>query len=173
MVREARDKDRALAQSNGVTMAEPANDDDDDDDEDEKGNEKGPHGSKIIVIHPGSQNLRIGFANDALPKTVPMVIARKAKESEDEEHINEPRPRKRKFDDDDDHKPEELYGEEVWLIHPEIDAMLTKAVLLPLCHHDDRAEGAHANEQTSRHAQRQATCHILQLEAIARHHLRA
>jgi actin-related protein 8 len=116
-VREARDKDRAEAQSNGVTMAETANEDEDDED-DEENDDEGPHGSKIIVIHPGSQNLRIGFASDALPKTVPMVIARKAPQSEDEEHADEPRPRKRKFDDEDDeeeedHKPEELYGEEV------------------------------------------------------------
>lgn len=52
-----------------------------------------PHGSKIVVIHPGSQNLRIGLANDALPKTVPMCIARKSKANESEEDP-EPRPKR-------------------------------------------------------------------------------
>lgn len=40
------------------------------------------YGSKIIVIHPGSQNLRIGFASDALPKSVPNVIAKRAEKAE-------------------------------------------------------------------------------------------
>ncbi|KAI7864747.1 hypothetical protein BDF14DRAFT_1831607 [Spinellus fusiger] len=31
----------------------------------------------IIVIHPGSRNLRIGLASEAFPKTVPHVIARR------------------------------------------------------------------------------------------------
>ncbi|GAO46956.1 actin-like ATPase domain-containing protein [Saitoella complicata NRRL Y-17804] len=33
-------------------------------------------GAKTIVVHPGSRNLRLGLANAAFPKTVPMVIAR-------------------------------------------------------------------------------------------------
>jgi len=33
-------------------------------------------GSKVIVIHIGSRNLRIGLASDTFPHTVPMVIAR-------------------------------------------------------------------------------------------------
>jgi actin-related protein 8 len=33
-------------------------------------------GSKTIVIHFGSRNLRIGLASEAYPHTVPMVIAR-------------------------------------------------------------------------------------------------
>ena len=33
-------------------------------------------GSKVIVIHPGSRNLRIGLASETFPHTVPMVIAR-------------------------------------------------------------------------------------------------
>lgn len=112
MVREARDRDRALAQtSNGVTMAEtvePAADDDAMDiDTNEAGDEE-PHGSKIIVIHPGSYNLRIGFANDALPKTIPMVIARKWKQNESEEGGGEPKPKRVKV-----HEPEKQFGEEV------------------------------------------------------------
>ena len=55
-----------------------------------------PHGAKIIVIHPGSQNLRVGLASDVLPKTVPMCIARKWKESESEENGGEPAPKRLK-----------------------------------------------------------------------------
>jgi actin-related protein 8 len=109
MVREARDRDRALAQtSDEVTMAETAADDDAMDvDTNEEGDEE-PHGSKIIVIHPGSYNLRIGFANDALPKTIPMVIARKWKQNESEENGGEPKPKRVKV-----HEPEKQFGEEV------------------------------------------------------------
>ncbi len=62
--------------------------------------------SKIIVIHPGSQNLRIGFASDALPKTIPMVLATRF--SHTEEESNEALPR-RKFEA---RTPDEQYGEE-------------------------------------------------------------
>src|SRR5436190_7433973 len=57
MVREARDRDRALAQSNGVTMADPSAGLDEDipmEDMNGVGGTHEPHGSKIIVIHPGS-----------------------------------------------------------------------------------------------------------------------
>lgn len=47
--------------------------------------------SRIIVIHPGSQNLRIGFASDALPRTVPMVLATKFPQTESEIHEALPR----------------------------------------------------------------------------------
>ncbi|KIW08052.1 uncharacterized protein PV09_00996 [Verruconis gallopava] len=64
---------------------------------DTAGNPNEPHGAKIIVIHPGSQNLRIGLASDVLPKTVPMCIARKWKESESEEGDGEPAPKRLKM----------------------------------------------------------------------------
>lgn len=67
------------------------------------------YGSKTIVIHVGSQNLRIGFATDALPKTVPMVIARKSERSEAEDA--EPVPKRLKLTDDA--PEEEWFGEEV------------------------------------------------------------
>lgn len=65
------------------------------------------YGSKTIVIHIGSQNLRLGLATDALPKTVPMVIARKSKETEAE--ACEPRPKRLKLDV----SSEEQFGDEV------------------------------------------------------------
>lgn len=38
-------------------------------------------GSKVIVIHPGSQFVKIGRASDVTPLQVPHVIARRLKES--------------------------------------------------------------------------------------------
>lgn len=67
------------------------------------------YGSKTIVIHVGSQNLRLGFATDALPKTVPMVIARKADRTEAEH--SEPVPKRLKLSDNS----EEWFGQEVRL----------------------------------------------------------
>ncbi|KAL1311421.1 hypothetical protein AAFC00_001583 [Neodothiora populina] len=97
MTKAARDKDRALAKSvdegvapedviataeENVAIADAE--------------ETELLGTKTIVIHPGSQNLRIGLATDALPKTVPMVIARLSTKTEDEE--KEPLPKR--ADDD-------------------------------------------------------------------------
>jgi len=58
------------------------------------------YGSKIIVIHPGSQNLRIGYASDALPKSIPNVIARLADKAEFE--LEERSPKRMKLDADGD-----------------------------------------------------------------------
>ncbi|KAJ2802452.1 actin-like protein arp8 [Coemansia helicoidea] len=38
-----------------------------------------PTGENVIVIHPGSRWLRIGRASDAVPRTIPHVIARRLK----------------------------------------------------------------------------------------------
>lgn len=65
-------------------------------------------GSKTIVIHPGSQNLRLGLATDPLPKTVPMVIARRSHNTEAE--TSEPKPKRQKLDADA--SPEEVFGED-------------------------------------------------------------
>lgn len=45
-------------------------------------------GSKTIVIHPGSRNLRIGLASHAFPKTVPNVIAHKVRDSRQQDPIS-------------------------------------------------------------------------------------
>lgn len=103
MVQQARDKDRALAQ--GVDVNE----------EDESGAATATQeafGSKIVVIHPGSQHLRIGLASDALPKTVPMVIARKWPQSEAEEDGGEPLPKRIKIDDELAEEPDKWFGDE-------------------------------------------------------------
>ncbi|CAI4211461.1 unnamed protein product [Parascedosporium putredinis] len=62
--------------------------------------------TKVIVIHPGSQNLRIGFASDALPKTIPMTLATKFPQTESEMYEALPR---RQFEAK---TPEQQYGEE-------------------------------------------------------------
>jgi actin-related protein 8 len=102
------DRDRARAQDGQEgAYAEPEPDLEEDVPMDDAGNEN--FGSKTIIIHIGSQNLRIGFATDALPKTVPMVVARKAARSEAED--SEPCPKRLKLDDDT--PSEEWFGEEV------------------------------------------------------------
>ena len=58
------------------------------------------YGSKIIVIHPGSQNLRLGFASDAFPKSIPNVIARRTEKAEFE--TEERSPKRVKLDGDGD-----------------------------------------------------------------------
>lgn len=117
MAKAAKERDRALAMSktnelplpelevseNGdTTMAE--------------NNEDEPEavvGSKTVVMHVGSQNLRIGLASDALPKTVPMVIARKADENESEQDGGEPKPKRLKLDNGELMEPEKMFGPEV------------------------------------------------------------
>ena len=70
-------------------------------------------GSKVIVIHPGSQNIRLGLASDALPKSVPMVIARKWPCNESEEGGTEAMPRRAKLEDGSYQQPEKMFGLEV------------------------------------------------------------
>ncbi|KAK2628362.1 hypothetical protein QTJ16_003008 [Diplocarpon rosae] len=103
MIRQAKDRDRALARTGNTDVPIPTNADGD---LEEDGEDDGADNSKIIVIHPGSQNLRIGLASDALPKTIPMNIACKWGTTESKEY--EPRPKRQKLDG----TPEQLFGEE-------------------------------------------------------------
>jgi actin-related protein 8 len=104
MIRSAKDKDRALARTGNTDVPMPTNPDGEAE-EDEDGS-SGLDPAKIIVIHPGSQNLRIGLASDALPKTVPMCVACKWPTTESMEY--EARPKRLKLDC----PPEEMFGEE-------------------------------------------------------------
>ena len=117
MTTNAKDRDRALAQIRPEELAgEPYMDIDDDVGVDESGgmlSGQDPLGSKVIVIHPGSQNLRIGLASDAFPKNIPMVIAKKADISESEERDGEPKPKRLKLEDGSDLEPEKMFGDEV------------------------------------------------------------
>ena len=114
MINKAKDRDRYLAQDADTEAAGQ------DVDMEEDGMEDGGEpltgqetvGSKVIVIHPGSQNLRVGLASDALPKTIPMVIARRSKSSESEGPGGEPSPKRRKLGDGTQMQPEKMFGEE-------------------------------------------------------------
>jgi len=86
LVQSAKDRDRALNNTNGEVPLPIV---------EEQVDDGAPSGftdpSKIIVIHPGSQNLRIGFASDALPKTIPMTLAAKFTQTEAEMYEALPR----------------------------------------------------------------------------------
>ncbi|KAG6219780.1 hypothetical protein E4U34_003413 [Claviceps purpurea] len=104
LVQSARDLDRNLSKTaNGeAPLAVP-------DIADEDGGATPAGGvdpSRIIVIHPGSQNLRIGFASDALPRTIPSVLATKFPQTESE--MYEALPRRQFEAKTADHQ----YGEE-------------------------------------------------------------
>lgn len=99
MFKQAKDRDRALARGD-VSM-----NDGDNFDEDEEAAENYEF-SKTIVIHVGSQNMRIGLASDALPKTVPMCTAWKMEKTESE--VKPPLPKRQKVTE----KPEEQFDEE-------------------------------------------------------------
>lgn len=105
MIRNAKDKDRALARTGNTDVPIPTNADGDIEDE-EAGGSEGFDATKTIVIHLGSQNLRIGFASDALPKTIPMCIASKFPITESENY--EARPKRQNLDG----SSEELFGED-------------------------------------------------------------
>ena len=118
MTTNAKNRDRELAQAGlgDVTITDPDMDLGDDvglDDSAVPNQER--LGSKIIVIHPGSQNLRIGLANDSLPKTVPMCIARRWACCESEDGDGEPRPKRQKANDGSVLAPEKMFGPSVSL----------------------------------------------------------
>ena len=128
MAKNAKDRDRALAMSktNELPLPEPEAEADGDTEMKDANGEPIPEaavGSKVIVMHLGSQNLRIGLASDALPKTVPMVIARKSKKSESEEDGVEPRPKRLKYNDGELMEPEKMFGPEVYTPKQETPAL--------------------------------------------------
>ncbi|KAH9906163.1 putative chromatin remodeling complex subunit [Xylariomycetidae sp. FL2044] len=89
LVQSAKDRDRALARNGHAEVPLPIADLQPE--EAAATPNDGTDPSKVIVIHPGSQNLRIGFASDALPKTIPMTIATKFPQTESEMHEALPR----------------------------------------------------------------------------------
>lgn len=118
MTTNAKYRDRALAQvrTEELTGEPYMMDIDDDVGVDESGgvlSGQDPLGSKVIVIHPGSQNLRIGLASDAFPKNIPMVIAKKWDISESEEKDGEPKPKRLKLEDGTELEPEKMFGDDV------------------------------------------------------------
>ncbi|KAI9843503.1 MAG: actin-like protein arp8 [Thelocarpon superellum] len=133
MTKAARDRDRALAQSSRNELALP---DRDVEMKDAAGEENGENaedsqealGSKVIVIHPGSQNLRIGLANTALPKTTPMVVARRWSHNESEEAAVPPKPKRVKVDEEDPEEPEQMFGNEFAEKFTAMSAQLKKSM---------------------------------------------
>lgn len=118
LAKAARDRDRALANQiqspiDGQIIDGQDAADEVVPDEDGRVDVVETPGSKTIVIHPGSQNLRIGLASDPLPKTVPMVVARKAERSESEENAEEPKPKRRKVGNQDQIALEDWVGLQV------------------------------------------------------------
>ncbi|KAL2857526.1 hypothetical protein BJX68DRAFT_253044 [Aspergillus pseudodeflectus] len=112
MTKNAKDRDRALAMAKANDLGIPEADTEMDGDATmEDAEEEEAIGSKVVVIHVGSQNLRIGLSSDALPKTIPMVIARKSATSEAEDH-EEPSPKRLKLDDGTEMEPEKKFGPE-------------------------------------------------------------
>src|SRR6478609_9570783 len=89
LVQSARDRDRALSKNANGELPLPVADLPDEDGATTPSAGLDP--SRVIVIHPGSQNLRIGFASDALPKTIPMTLATKYPQTESEMHEALPR----------------------------------------------------------------------------------
>lgn len=116
MAKAARDKDRALAQSAHDGVPTPDMEIDADENaigEDGTALNSTTGGSKIVVIHPGSQNLRIGLASDAIPKTIPMVVARRSEENESEGAGCLPTPIRQNGEDGEPAEPQQLFGEDV------------------------------------------------------------
>jgi actin-related protein 8 len=109
MVKIAQDRDRARNLNAGAALGPDG--DVDMEDEQEAAEDEVSTGTKTIVIHLGSQNMRIGFASDALPKTVPMVVARQATQSECEEGDGEPKPKRVKLDNGAEPLPEQRFGD--------------------------------------------------------------
>lgn len=131
MTKAAKDKDRALAMSKTeLPLPQPEHEPEHEPEQEPEPtaeedttvaeaeeDEPALLGSKVVVMHLGSQNLRIGLASDALPKTVPMVIARKSEENESEANGGEPRPKRLKLDDDQPMEPEKMFGPDVSALH--------------------------------------------------------
>lgn len=115
MTKKAKDHDRTLAMAKPNELGAPdpeAEIDGDTNMEDAEEVATESIGSKVVVIHIGSQNLRIGLSSDALPKTVPMVIARKSTTNETEDK-DEPCPKRMKLDDGSEPEPEKKFGPDV------------------------------------------------------------
>lgn len=138
MAKNAKDRDRALALGKPGELEPDTEMDGDTALEDVNEEAAEALGSKVIVVHIGSQNLRIGLASDALPKTVPMVIARKSAKSESEEEGVEPKPKRLKLDNDTAMEPEKMFGPEVYYIQWEsYSQLISFTVQLTVYHHVD------------------------------------
>lgn len=154
MTKSAKDRDRARAMDKSTEEADAEAEADADGDanmEDEEDQPTEAAGSKVIVIHVGSQNLRIGLSSDALPKTMPMVIARKSNTNESEDR-EEPKPKRFKREDGTDEDPERVFGPEVspvYLRRNSLNIAHRRIVVLSI-HQDVRgSEGPNEGQQAT------------------------
>ena len=173
MATKAKDRDREMAQSGVADISMADADIDVDDDvwmEEGIGTGQDALGSKVIVIHPGSQNLRIGLANDPLPKTIPMVIARKWPINESEEHGGEPSPKRMKTDDGSTLAPDKIFDEDVRAPGAPWFGMLADKNTVHSAIHEDvcRPESSHADDETQGTPELQGACRQLQQTHSAR-----
>ncbi|KAK9353996.1 hypothetical protein V1523DRAFT_409504 [Lipomyces doorenjongii] len=81
-------------------MEDAKHNEDEMDVDDKEEQEEEAYGSKVIVIHPGSRNIRIGLASDTYPITIPNVIAYKMSPAEVEQTSNADPPFKPASDPD-------------------------------------------------------------------------
>ena len=84
LVQNARDRDRFLSKPANGELPLPIPADLAADEDGSATPSAGIDPARIIVVHPGSQNLRVGFASDALPKTIPTTLATKYPQTEAE-----------------------------------------------------------------------------------------
>ncbi|KAK2737379.1 actin-like protein arp8 [Myotisia sp. PD_48] len=128
MAKAAKERDRALAMSKHNELPLPIADMDSNEDitmvNADGEQTKAAAGSKVVVMHVGSQNLRIGLASDALPKTVPMVIAHKSTLNESELNGGEPKPKRLKLDSGELMEPEKMFGPEFGSLYTSMCAEL-------------------------------------------------
>jgi hypothetical protein len=180
MAKTAKDRDRALAMAKANDLGLPeAEADGDGDTNMEEGAEEATEtlGSKVIVVHIGSQNLRIGLASDALPKTVPMVIARKSTTSESEDH-DEPHPKRLKLDDGSLMEPEKMLGPEVCSTQTpgsyfrHFLTICMKIVLIAVYHDGRRTQSTYATKQAQDFTELERNGYQLQSKNGTRDHPR-
>lgn len=107
-----KERDRARNLDTSMIDAEEIDEEAEDDAAGGQPDQEFTSGDDVIVIHPGSQNLRIGFASDILPKTVPMVIARQWKCNEHEGRGGIVIPPRIKEEDDSESMPKRMFGAE-------------------------------------------------------------
>lgn len=91
LVQSARDRDRALSKPANGELPLPLPDLGTAEEDGAATPSDGLDPSRVIVVHPGSQNLRIGFASDALPKTIPTTLATRFPQTEAEMYEALPR----------------------------------------------------------------------------------
>lgn len=92
--KKAAEKIEAAAAAAAAAQDEEEDEDDEDDESEEVRAEKARIGHDTIIIHPGSAYTRIGRATDAVPVTIPTVIAVRAEDGHTSEHVPYPLPKR-------------------------------------------------------------------------------